>query len=156
MLRWLGLALCGVLTLAAPGASAQGRQEPLRRHHVSVLLGGTSAPSENASGFTYGLDYEYRFTERFGLGGVVERAGGAIGATSLIALADLHITPRLVLQAGPGVVFENGERFAVGRVGAYYEFELGRYTLAPALSYDITGRGRPNDVVFGVLLGRQF
>lgn len=156
MLRWLVLAGFAATLLAPSAAAAAEAEGPLRRHHVSVVLGGTTSPAENETGFTFGVDYEYRLRERFGIGGVVERAGGRLDATSLIALVDVHLSRRFVVQAGPGVTFEGGERFAVGRIGAYYEFELGKYTLSPVLSYDIAGGGRPNEVVFGVQLGRQF
>lgn len=154
MLHRLGLFLAALAI--APAAAAQAREEPFRRHHVSVVLGGTTAPRENETGFTFGVDYEYRLRERFGLGGVVERAGGRLNATSLIALVDVHLSRQLVVQAGPGVTFEEGERFVVGRIGGYYEFELRKYTLSPTVSYDFAGGGRPDEVVFGVQLGRQF
>jgi len=155
MLRRLVLA-CLAATLFAPAAAAAEPEEPFRRHHVALVLGGTTAPPENETGFTIGVDYEYRLRERFGIGAVVERAGGRLDATSLIGLVDVHLSRRFVLQGGPGVTFEQGERFAVARIGGYYEFEAGKYTISPALSYDFAGGGRPNEVVFGVQLGRQF
>jgi hypothetical protein len=55
---------------------------------------------------------------------------------------------------GPGVEFIDGDALAVGRVGAYVEFEFGEFTLAPSLFYDVSER--EDSLVYGLIAGRRF
>ncbi|MEL6950399.1 MAG: hypothetical protein AAGM16_09850 [Pseudomonadota bacterium] len=144
------LGVCLVAASALP-AAAQAESP----HHVSLLLGATELVDEGDVGFTYGIDYEYALDERLGLGFVIERAEGDVGATSLFAVADIHLSRHLVLQVGPG--FEWGEAEDVGafRVGGYYEWELDEMTFATTLSYDIAD-GEDDSVVIGFLIGFKF
>ncbi len=154
---WTALPLSVLLGLAAPAGAAASEGEVHgdgHRHHVSLLIGGTTVPEADHTGVTYGIDYEYVLTHRFGVGVIVERAEGEIDATSVFAVTDIHLTPAFVLQLGPGVEFEGGEEIAVGRFGAYYEFDIGPITVAPTVSYDLSEK---NDaVIYGILLGRKF
>ena len=141
--------------MAAMGvAFASDTEDPHHRHHFSVLLGGTTVPEADHTGFTYGVDYEYVLNRRLGVGFIVERAEGEIDATSVFAIADLHVTHSLVLQFGPGIEFEGGEEVAVGRFGGYYEFEVGDFTISPSVSYDLSEAD--DAVIFGVLFGKKF
>ncbi|MEO0881293.1 MAG: hypothetical protein AAFY34_01055 [Pseudomonadota bacterium] len=129
------------------------------RQHVSLVLGGTSIPSADETAFTIGIDYEYRLNRLIGVGAVVEHAVGDIDATTLLAVADIHIWKGLAIQAGPGVEFadegETTETFAIGRIGALYEVEIEeRFTIAPQVHYDISSG--PDAVVFGLALGVAF
>ncbi|MEM7517281.1 MAG: hypothetical protein AAF368_10200 [Planctomycetota bacterium] len=103
-------------------------------HHISVLTGSTS--EDNESAFTVGVDYEYRRSEYLGLGTVVEHAFEDIDATTLLAVADLHLTPQFIVQTGPGVEFIDSESEFVYRLGVLYEFEFLSYTVSPQLHYD--------------------
>ena len=94
-----------------------------KRHHLSVVFGGTTLFDAEETAFTLGVDYEYRINELIGVGGVVEYAFGDIDATTLLAVADIHLWKGLALQAGPGVEWIDDETFAIGRVGLLYEFE---------------------------------
>ncbi len=129
-----------LLALCAGCASAQ-HHEPVDwrelPHHFSVLTGATI--EEEESGPTIGLDYEYRVSDFVGLGGVVEYASEDIDATTVLAVADLHLTHQFILQTGPG--FESrggGDTEFVYRLGVLYEWEWGGRTLSPQLHYDAT------------------
>lgn len=125
------------------------------RHHVALFTGGTHVFSDNHTAVTYGIDYEYQLTPRIGVGALIERAEGAIDATSLIALVDIHITKRFVVQMGPGIEFEAGEEIAIGRIGAYYEFDLNeKITISPSVGYDISEEH--DAIIFGLLIGKKF
>ena len=124
------------------------------RHHLSAIIGGTHVASENHDGFTIGLDYEYALNSRLGAGLVIERAEGAINATSVFFVADIHLTDQFVFQVGPGIEFASGEETAVARIGAYYEFELGEITVSPTASYDLSEE--EGAIVYGLLIGRKF
>ena len=136
-----------------PGAEvSNGHRES--SHHFSLLLAGTHIEEADHTSFTIGIDYEYRVNRSLGLGFVVEHAFESIDATTLIAVADIHIWEGLALQIGPGIEFVDEDSFFVGRIGALYEFELeNKYTITPQLHYDFS---HEDAVVFGVAFGRGF
>ena len=126
-----------------------------RRHHLSAVLGGTTLFDAEETAFTLGIDYEYRINELIGVGGVVEYAFGDIEATTLLAVADIHLWKGLAVQVGPGVEWINDETFAIGRVGLLYEVELEHhFTVSPQIHYDISEF--EDSLVFGISIGRAF
>jgi len=144
---------CALLVSACTSLEGEGefdwREAP---HHLSVLLSGTIEEDESAP--SIGLDYEYRTSDFLGLGTVVERAFGEIDATTVLAVADLHITNQWIVQTGPGVDFVEGEEEAVYRLGTLYEFERGGFTVSPQVHYDWTSG--ENAVVIGLAFGMGF
>lgn len=166
--REFGVAAMAAAMMAA-GASAQTEHRdrhgahdeeggityhPHSPHHVSILLAGTRVRAEDHTGFTIGGDYEYRVNRRLGVGGVVEHAFGEVDATTVLAVADIHLWRGLAAQIGPGVEFLDDRAEAVGRIGALYEIDLGdRFTISPQLHYDITAE---DSIVFGMAFGRSF
>ncbi|WP_374762960.1 hypothetical protein [Yunchengibacter salinarum] len=167
------LLLSGSAAAADPHSGSTHEATPLwqdKPHHLSVILGGTTITHSDETGFTTGLDYEYRTSDLLGLGGVVEYAAGPVSAWTLLATADIHLTHHWTLQVGPGLEFIDEEEVitlddgeteediihetnAVFRIGTFYEFEMGDFTLAPQFHYDIT---RKDAVVFGLALGKAF
>ncbi len=140
--------LAGCASLEGEG-EFDWREHP---HHISVLFSGTFEQDESAP--SVGLDYEYRVSEFLGLGGVAERAFGQIDATTLLAVADLHLTRQFIIQTGPGVEFLEGESAAAYRLGVLYEFEGRGYTVSPQLHYDwVSGE---DSVVAGIAIGYGF
>lgn len=153
------IALAGLLLAATFAASAAAAQEPTthesKPHHLSAVIGGTIVAEADETAFTLGLDYVYRLNRTLGLGFVAEHAFGAIDSTTLLAVADLHITEGLAIQTGPGVEFVDDETFFVTRLGLVYEFELGEaFTLSPQLHYDFSSG--EDGIVFGIAIGRAF
>ena len=137
-------------------ASAQHEIEfhPDKRHHLSVVGAGSYVYEEDYTAATVGIDYEYRVSPLLGLGFVAERAFGRIDATTLLAVADIHIWRGLAIQTGPGIEIIDGEVFAAGRIGALYEFELeDHWTISPQVHFDISDE---NAIVFGAAFGRAF
>ena len=126
---------------------------PHGRHHISLFLGATDL--EGSTGFTQGIDYEYRVNKVLGLGGVAEYALGGIEAWTILAVADIHLNSGLILQVGPG--FEHGEEedVFVARLGALYEFEFGKYTISPQVHFD-DHAGSEDAVVYGIAFGFSF
>jgi len=126
-------------------------------NHLSLFLGNTHllVPGEgNEDGFTAGLDYEYRLSRVFGVGGVAEYASGALDATTLLVALDIHLYKGAVLQLGAGVEFIEGHTNELGRVGILYEFEFGEVTVSPQFHFDYTSA--EDSLVFGFALGRNF
>ena len=100
------LLMLGVFGLIAP-ANAQHEAEgkathiPHGPHHLSILLADTRIDGEGNNS-TLGIDYEYRVSPLIGLGGVIEHAYGGLDATTLLAVADIHIYEGFTVQVGPG------------------------------------------------------
>jgi len=153
--------LAAVAAFVAMATGAGAEENPIWQthpNHLSLFTAGTWEDEEVA--FTLGLDYERRINGFLGLGAVVERAFGHIDATTLLAVADLHLWRGLAVQTGPGAEFIDGrgeekdEQVFVYRIGALYELEFGRATLSPQLHYDVTTD--EHAVVFGVATGFNF
>lgn len=156
-IRALGRAHAALLLaalFAAPAAAQEAAPEG-KPHHLSVVIGGTHIPHEDETAFTLGVDYEYRLSKAVGLGFVAEHAFGEIDSTTLLAVADFHLTEGLAIQTGPGVEFVDDETFFVARLGILYEFEIGEaFTLAPQVHYDLSSG--EDAIVFGIAIGRLF
>lgn len=122
-------------------------------HHVSLLTATTIEDGESAA--TVGVDYEYRVNGLLGIGAVFEHAFEPLDATTILAVADLHLTPHLIVQTGPGFEHRESGDFFVYRVGMLYEwiFPSG-LTLSPQLHYDATSE--EDAVVVGLALGFGF
>ena len=157
-LKYYLVAVIGLVLIFSSSANAQwdveyDEGEP---HHFSIVTVGTHIVEggEDDTAFTIGGDYEYRVSRLLGLGVVVEHAFGEIDATTLLAVADIHVWRGFAFQVGPGVEFADSESHAVGRIGALYEFKLeGDYTIAPQVHYDIS---KEDALVFGFAFGKAF
>ena len=111
-------------------------------------------PDSDYTAFTLGVDLEHEITHHFGIGLVVEHAFEEVDATSLFGVVDIHLGHGFVVQAGPGVEWIDGESYAAGRVGVFYEIDLEEIILAPSISYDISEA--EDSIVFGVAIGAKF
>lgn len=94
-LSLLALCVCAMSFASVTAAQEVNQYTPhYIKHgpnHLSVIIGGTES-DEDGTEFTIGLDYEYRVNELIGLGGVVEYATGDYDATTLLGVADIHIS----------------------------------------------------------------
>lgn len=151
---------CIALEAASPIASANNEQHgaidhKAHPHHLSVIVGNTDLDNEG-SGFTLGIDYEYRVNDVLGLGVVAEYARGDLEAWTYLLVADIHITNQWILQIGPGTEYTDKHDLFVARFGTLYEFEFeGGWTLAPQIHYDYHDGG-DDAIVYGVALGMAF
>ncbi|MEO0690878.1 MAG: hypothetical protein AAFY51_11340 [Pseudomonadota bacterium] len=157
---YLRIILAAVLASIVPSvvhAQSEGSVDEQREgpHHLSVISGLTYVDEADETAYTLGIDYEYRVSDLLGVGFVAERAFGNVEATTLLAVADFHLTEGLAMQVGPGIEFAEGEEFAVGRFGVLYEFELGGgFTISPQAHYDLSEL--EDAFVFVVGVGRAF
>jgi len=162
-------------------AAAEDDPHAHYKNGLGLFLGSTNERVDGADiteqGFTYGIEYARRVTPRFSLGGVVERAGGDIRGTLLIALAYYRLVGGLFVLGGPGVEFRDAHseepahhgRLAADsesptrerdttvflmRIGLMYEFEFGRWLLAPNVAIDFVGRDEA--LVLGASVGYVF
>ena len=149
--------LLGLLLLAlplAPFSQDELIKEKEKRNQISLFLGATS--NKNGTGFTVGLDYQYRINKIIGVGVLV--ADYAVGSVE-----SLLVGPSLYLHAGhfeftlaPAGEFSGGETTFVFRLGAAYEFELSKgVTISPSVYFD-SERDEESALVYGLSFGFEF
>jgi len=129
------------------------------KHHIGLFLGGATRfeeHDENKTGFTIGLDYEYKLVPKWGIGALVE--GVAFGDDHRdLALAfpvSFHPIEPLKLAAGPGFETTGSHSEFMVRLSAAYEFEVGKFTLSPEIAVDFVKDAQT--LVFGFSIGRGF
>ena len=137
-----------------PGvARSDHAEEAHHRHLVSAFVGVTHEHGEDAP--TFGAEYIFDvIPDRFGVGGLVELAKGDLDAEFAMALAHYRPVGALYLAGGVGVERRTGERETVGRIGVGYDFEFGRWVVAPEVNLDFVHR--EDTLVYGVAIGRKF
>jgi hypothetical protein len=131
------------------------------RHHAALFLGGTHADveieteggirEESEDAFTVGVDYEYRVSPPFGVGGLVEYAAGDLETTILAGALFIHPVGGLKFVLAPGVEHEGDENEFLFRAGVYYDFFFGNFSIAPTISVDFVDG--EEDLVYGISLG---
>lgn len=106
---------------------------------------------------TISLEYAYRFSQKWSVGGAIEALGDDVTRdVSLAALVSFHPGGHWRLFAGPGYEFaENEDEFLI-RIGVGYEFLVGDdWTLAPELVGDFLEGGK-RTYILGLAVGREF
>ena len=163
----------------------RGEEHHLHKHHFAVILSATEAVEEHgdehsgngpdeghgearsegsssgkdAPDFTIGFDYERRFTQLFGFGGMLDWVAegrreflfGPIGFLHPLAGSKFWVAPLAER------VRETGDWALVIRVGAGWDFPVGKsgkYSIAPNINYDISDEHRL--WVIGLAIGRGF
>ena len=155
MVRLLTVLSLGISLTEQAAAQIAVEYDPDEPHHLSLFTGGTHLPTADETGFTIGLDYEYRLNRLIGIGAVAERAFGQIDSTTLLAVVDIHVWRGFAFQLGPGIELTGNETFALGRIGGLYEFEFGPgLTVSPQIHYDASGT--EDGLVFGLAFGMAF
>lgn len=111
-------------------------------HYVGIFLGGVFNRGIG-DGFTFGLDYEYRWNRHWGAGAFLHAVAVARNSAVLGAHALYHATDRLGLVAGAGVEIPNhGPTELLLRFGANYEFVAGEILAVPGIYLDVIEGGR--------------
>ncbi len=146
-------------------------------NHVAVFLGATTKvgdSEDSETAFTFGVDYERRISRLLGIGLALDWAVSE-HERDFLFLVPLVVHPAggLKLLAAPGLelgteVAHEGEAGAESeaestethsyfafRFGAEYQFDLGRFSIAPALYLDLIAESR-NAWVYGLVLGYGF
>jgi len=138
--------------------SAEDHHGSTDRHMVGVFLGAEDDAQE--SEWTYGFEYEYRFTPELG-GGVlyekVEDAHEGDGVSVVLALLSMHPHAgwRFVLGAGREEIHgSHGHTENLFRFGVGYDFHLGGFGIEPTFNIDRSERN--SKYIYGVLINRKF
>ena len=128
------------------------------KHIPGVFLGFTNFESE--TDFTYGIEYEYKFSKQWGAGFVYERTdNGHDGDGTDLALAALYVHPWKYLRVGVGfgqdrIDYDNDRKEGLVRASFSYDFHVGDFGVAPTLAFDfIDGE---TATVFGIAIVRPF
>lgn len=121
-------------------------------HHIALFTGATH--SHELSHGTFGLDYEYRISEMWGIGAMYETIQTDPSASIVLVQGSLHIDD-LMLIAGVGNEENHGHSQGIKRLGAAYNFHVSSYTISPTVNYDFIDDGN-SAVVYGLLWGVGF
>ena len=156
------LLLGGLLALSAQPAMTQEAEHEKGeewaeegRHELGLFLGITS--KEGDTGVSVGLDYEYRLSRLFGIGGVAEYTGADFREGLLGVPFYWHAWKELKLVAAPAVEIEPAERSSdfVVRLGGEYGFPVrSGIEIAPALYFDVSSEDVA--VVVGATVATSF
>lgn len=142
----------GLTVVSAAAVASEEKRH--HRNHLSVFAGATHA--EGSDEATIGLEYEYRLNERFGVGALLDHAGGDLDSTIVAGVVFFHPYEGLLLLAAAGNEHTHHGDELVLRAGIGYEFELGAgWTLTPLLNFDFVEHEETKEV-YGVSIGRHF
>ena len=132
--------VCVVLMSSA--ISVAGAADPTDHpHHLSLILGATEKSGKWAE--TTGVEYTYRLTQTWALGGWYEQSSGDFELESLGVLANLYATRSFAFLLGAGSERDLfNEPKNLGRLGATYQFHVGPATIAPAAWVDFVENGQ--------------
>ena len=143
------------VSILAVAQTAQSAEE-FKPNTVGLFLGATDEDGGSTE-FTYGLEYGYKFTPRFGAGVVYERIDdGHDGDGVEVLVGSFYFSPAPGWRLGLGAGIEDidGETETLYRFGIAYHFHVGGFGVAPVVNLDeVDGK---NPVVFGIALTRSF
>ena len=148
---------------ATPGEHEETAGENGEHHHknhIAVFVGATEGEELNGEkedpDFTLGIDYERRLSSLFGFGGMADWVVEGNREYLLGPIGFLHPYRGAKLFAAPCYqrVREEGENNFVLRIGASWDFAIGKYTVGPEIIYDFAEE--ENFLVFGVGFGMGF
>ncbi len=126
--------------------------ESEHKHHLSIFLGNTHEKGEDE--FTIGVDYERRLNALWGIGGLIDYAGGRFDTTVIAVPLFFHPDRHWRLLLAPGIELHGGDSEFLVRAGIGYEFEVNEWTLSPEFSVDRVDGEYVK--VIGVSIGRGF
>lgn len=138
----------------------QEHGEHFHANHLALFIGSTEAEEHHGEkgdrDFTLGVDYERRLSSLFGIGGMFDWVVEGRREWLLGPIGFLHPYKGLKFFAAPCYqhIREGEEDEFVFRIGAGWDFEIGKYALTPELIYDFASE--QNFFVFGVAIGRGF
>lgn len=124
------------------------------KNALAVFLGVTREDGDNLE--TFGIEYSYRISQLWSIGGGIERADREKDSTLAIAFAHLWPYRGLFLGAGIGWKDPGGHTESVFRGTVGYEFELSKgWSIAPSANLDVIEETE-NEEVYGIAIGKRF
>jgi hypothetical protein len=145
------LLITGLVVISDAVAESESIEFP---NKLSLFGGVTQESSE--IGASLGLEYEYRLNQLWGIGGLVEYAGGDFDVWVLGIPAFIHPYAGWFIRLAPGLEIEESESSFLFRAGVGYDFELlPRWSLAPEFNADFI-EGGDTLLVYGLTLSYTF
>ncbi len=129
-----------------------------KQHYPAVFLGYTKSP--DSTDFTYGFEYEYKFTPQWGAGFVYEEIDDAHhgdGITIKVAELFYHPTSYIRLGAGFGKEEIGGDHphsEDLTRISMAYEYHIGDFGIEPTFAIDFVGSHK--SYILGIAFVRPF
>ena len=143
--------LLPISVLAAGGTDEHETKHSFHPNVIGLFLGSTGEDRRD-SDFTFGIEYERRISESFGVGGVIERAFGDHDFW-VFAVPFAYHTGAWKWYVAPGMENKDDHKneFLV-RIGLEYAFEVGEYELSPQVDVDFVDGEQ--EYVIGVVFAR--
>ena len=151
---WLSLVSIGTIAGESESEGTHDREEGDVKHALAAFLGVTREQGENRE--TLGVEYSYRISKSWSVGGVIERAERDEHST--LAILFVHLWPHkgVFLGVGIGRKDPSDERENTLRATIGYEFELGRgWSIAPQANLDVI-ENEESEEVYGLAFGKRF
>ena len=146
MVALTSMGVCGEL-------ESKAHEEKDYRNVIALFGGNTKDGSEN--GASIGLEYVYRISPLFSIGGLGEYAGGDFDSWVIGVPVIIHPHAGWFFRLAPGLEFEDSETNFLFRAGSGYEFELmPRWSLAPEINVDFVDGD--TKLVYGLTLSWEF
>lgn len=135
------------------GESGSGHGHGYHTHTLGGFIGRAQEGRENAPAI--GIEYEYRFNERFGIGAVGEYTGDKADFWVLAIPFGFHFG-HLKTYIAPGIEKSDEHTEELIRVGAEYAFPISDdgWEIAPQINVDFVDG--EEIWVFGVLIAKGF
>jgi len=152
----LTLVVAASATLIAMPVMASSTEQ--QHHFPGVFVGFTKAGGETE--FSYGFEYEYKFSKQWGAGLVYEKTDEAHHGDGVdVKLAAIYVHPWRDLRIGAGFGKEkvgghHSHTEDLQRLSLSYDFHVGGFGIAPTLAVDFVGS--ETATVFGVAFIKAF
>ena len=134
------------------------------KNHIAIFNGVTTIFEHDITSYTFGVEYEYRFTKSIGLGVLGESITSKVDELVLGVPFFLHPFKELKLVAAPLLVYgeehqeeqtheSKKEAHLFGRIGIGYEFHSHHFSIDPSVNFDF---GKTDALDYGVAIGYGF
>lgn len=139
---------------------AEEHGEHLHANHIAVFVGATEPEEHHGEkedpDFTLGVDYERRLSRLWGVGGMIDWVVEGRREWLIGPIGFVHPYKGLKFFAAPCYqhIREGAKDEFVFRLGAAWDFEVGKYSIAPNVIYDFAAEH--DFLVLGVTVGRGF
>jgi len=134
------------------------------KNHIAIFNGSTTVLEHELTSYTFGIEYEYRFTKTIGLGVLGEYLTPETVEFVVGVPFFIHPFKELKLVAAPLIVYgeehqeeqtheSKKEAHLFGRIGIGYEFHAHHFSIDPIVNFDF---GKTEAFDYGVAIGYGF
>lgn len=119
----------------SPNQSSTAETHHAYHRHSGGVFIGMAKEGHRDEGLALGIEYEYRFNQRFGLGALAEHTFGDFNSWVFAFPAAVHLK-QWKFYAGPGIEHREGDEEPLLRIGLEYGFEYRDWELSPQFDVD--------------------